>query len=575
MRVVAGILAGSHLGLACLVFFTSTTHVNLLLGRLREELGELRRGALARSVRTLGRESLTFHFVTLLGVLACAAAIRHEYLDLPMDYDEAHSFLNYARRPIYQAIADYNSTNNHLLNTLFMHVQYRLLGQQDWALRLHVLVAGVAVTGATYLLGRVALGAECGLLSASFTAVSYVLVNYSINARGYMWVAWMTIVLLIAAWRILNAASRSLGMDWIVSAVSSVVGLFAAPIMLYAIVAALWLMLAGLARRGRRAIEVLFAGVIWLSAVGTATLWLYAPAFMFRGLEAWRHPFVTPQDWPVWADRVVPAWRLALECWSEGPVPWLATALFGVIGLVALAVLNRRGFMLVVSVPLMTFAIMALQRVTPPPRVFCFVTPLFGLAVAHGVMAIILIICYVPPGTPPPRTFATPSFIACVIAWEICVWGYVHCRNEPLPGSLRPVYLVEDVRERDEPPREGVLDQRWRLCIPDAVELIAALSVGAEPVRVLVVVPADLPFHYYAAKFGLTVPIGGQPQVGERLILLAAVDDEPTVALRLNPSLQIRDPQVLNANWQLVSMAEMAVWQATVAPVEATDASRL
>ena len=51
-----------------------------------------------------------------------------------MAYDEAYSFTNFARRPLVEALSDYNNTNNHLLNTLFMHVMYVLFGQQDWAL---------------------------------------------------------------------------------------------------------------------------------------------------------------------------------------------------------------------------------------------------------------------------------------------------------------------------------------------------------------------------------------------------------------------------------------------------------
>ena len=100
-----------------------------------------------------------FHLVAVVIVVILAAAIRFRYVHAPMDYDEAYSYLNYARRPLYQGLADYNSTNNHLLNTLAMHLADFGFGPREWALRLHVLLAGIGVVATSYVLRRSLLGA--------------------------------------------------------------------------------------------------------------------------------------------------------------------------------------------------------------------------------------------------------------------------------------------------------------------------------------------------------------------------------------------------------------------------------
>lgn len=66
----------------------------------------------------------------------------------------------------------------------------------------------------------------------------------------------------------------------------------------------------------------------------------------------------------------------------------------------------------------------------------------------------------------------------------------------------------------------------------------------------LVALPADLPFHYYAAQRGLAVPIGGQPEPGERLFLVVRPDDSPCEALEHNQLLLFTEAWILEAEWE-------------------------
>ena len=568
-RLVGVALAIGHFALAGLVA-TAATRAGRFLVQFKDEIAT---ASIVRSVGELVRRVIGpgwLHAFTLVVILGLGTGIRVSYLSIPMDYDEAYSFLNYARRPLYQGLADYDSTNNHLLNTLLMHVEYRAFGQREWALRLHVFAAGVVLIAATYVLGRSVVSPEAGLVAAALVAVSDVLINYSVNARGYVWVAWMTVLFLHAVWRIAHAESHSLAVDWLAATVTAVVGLFAAPIMIYSVIGGLGLVAAGLWRRGHSRRALLGVIVAWVLAVGLVTAWLYAPAFAFRGLAAWRHPFVAPQDWGVWLGRFPAAWLLAVRSWSECPAPWLAVAALGGIGLVSMWFLYRRAFWLATTVVAATFLVMAIQRVSPPPRVFSFLTPVFCLVVASGVDAIIRLICYKPDKSSPRASFATPATLACVVVWGLCAWSYNKTRDEPLPGGLRPCFLVEDVAQWRSFDDESGDDQEWRNCVPEAVGLLAAEVHQGGPARVLVGLPADLPFHYYAALIGWTAPIGGTPQPGEQLYLVARGDD-PRRALRENLSLRITDPAVLNAKWQPVGQSDLNIWRAYLEPEPPTD----
>ena len=107
----------------------------------------------------------------------------------------------------------------------------------------------------------------------------------------------------------------------------------------------------------------------------------------------------------------------------------------------------------------------------------------------------------------------------------------------------------------------------WRLSVPSAVaELAAEVRPGD---RVLVALPADLPFHYYAAQRGLAVLIGGQPVPGERLFLVVPSGYPPRDVLEHNQSLGFTDLWVLDADWQRWrELAQLTIYQArTIEPL--------
>jgi hypothetical protein len=121
--------------------------------------------------------------VAELGALTLwAVVLRCFFLSEPMRYDEAYTYLRYASKPIYIG-ATYYSPNNHLFNTVLMHLSTILVGGSPWALRLPTVVAGVLIVPLSYAAVRLCRGSGVGLLMA--VSSSFPLIEYATNARGY------------------------------------------------------------------------------------------------------------------------------------------------------------------------------------------------------------------------------------------------------------------------------------------------------------------------------------------------------------------------------------------------------
>jgi hypothetical protein len=573
LRLIGVGLGIAHGFLASFLLTWGRAGASRFLDELQRQIGSTSPLAMLRRARDGVNHAGWLHIAALVIVIATAVGLRLKFLDVPMDYDEAYSFLNYARRPLYQGLADYNSTNNHLLNTAFMHVAYRVFGPREWPLRLHVLVAGIGVVAATYALGRRLHSRETGLVAAAIVATSYMMINYSVNARGYTWSAWMTVLLVHTFWRIAHAELRPRAVDWFAAGFVFVVGVLAIPTMVYSVAGCVgWLSIRAI-RMDSPPSSTFFGLVVWSVLVGLAAVWLYAPAFVFRGVSAWQHPFVAPQYFSDWVSRVPAAWLYALKSATEGPAHWLVTASFVGVGLVVLALLKRREFSLLVAVPIATLVLMAVQRVTPPPRIFSFLAPLVALVAAGGLVATIQLICLPHQPAAADRSARQVNTVCCILAIALCAWSYSVGRRHLLPGGLRPTFLVEDVAElsleRAGDPTSTSNDQYWRLGVPEAVAMIESYLRPND--RVLVGLPADLPFHFYAARRGWTTPIGGQPIPAERLFLVIRSGEDPRVALRKNLSLGFTDPWILDAKWQSMAIGDLAIWLAHPASGATTE----
>ena len=90
----------------------------------------------------------------LIAIVVVGTAVRLAFLFRPMQLDEAYTYNEYASKPVLDGLSWYTLPNNHLLNTLLIHVSTVVLGNEPWVVRLAALAAGLGLIPATYALTR-------------------------------------------------------------------------------------------------------------------------------------------------------------------------------------------------------------------------------------------------------------------------------------------------------------------------------------------------------------------------------------------------------------------------------------
>lgn len=438
-------------------------------------------------------------YVCLGIILLTGCGLRLANLDNAMAYDEAYTYLNFARRPWYEAIGDYNSTNNHLLNTLLVHISTRIFGPEEWAIRLPVFVVGCGLVLAVFVWVRDWLGSAAGLAASALTAVSPMLVIYSVDARGYMYVALATVVLDATLARIRNASSPR---RWLVAFAAMVFGLCAMPIMVYGVVACLgWYVLLpaepseklpGVRRRSLNAVLLLA-----LSAVAVGIF--YTPAYIFRGLMFLRDPIMQSEMMDTFLMRLAAGWRDAWFRFTEGGVPWWLWMLATAAG--AWALRGRGKFWLRWgALPITVLALNVVQQVAPPARVYLLLVPWLYLLAGSGMLWIV------------ERARLSPRWSSFAVAAAICVTGLLHAWRQPV------LFFPED--------RLGYVS------VPEVVERLKQEVSNSDDAGVLLApLPLDLPAIFYMDRTGFRVSHNEEPRLGQRVWLIARHGETPNDVL--------------------------------------------
>ncbi len=224
----------------------------------------------------------------LLGLGLAAAGIRAAFVARPMSHDEAYTIVAFATRPLWVVLSDYSLPNNHVFHSLLVHFSYLLFGLQPWAVRLPVVVAGVLVVPAGYLLARLLYGRPTALLDAALLAGAPLMVNLSTDARGYILICLFTLLIFSLGVYVQQHKNRA---AWGLIAGLSALGFYTTPIMIYPFGMLLtWLLLAALAGETRPAYDTLrlFFRYLAASAVASGLLaaFLYTPIFFTYGVKA-------------------------------------------------------------------------------------------------------------------------------------------------------------------------------------------------------------------------------------------------------------------------------------------------
>ncbi|MBL9032175.1 MAG: hypothetical protein JNM80_10785 [Phycisphaerae bacterium] len=376
------------------VFFAAATLAALGLARpgtryvrgMVAPAGLLVAEGVARCVRLVRREPMAA--AALLACIAGGLALRLDFIHQGIRCDEATTYMTFASRSLAYGLSDYPAPNNHVFYTLLVHVCTKVLGSEPWVIRLPALAFGVLLIPATFAVSRAVFGRGSAILAAALVAANPYLVQYSVNGRGYSFVALAGVVVLGLVWHAARTGSRA-GVPMLVGVAA--LGFWAIPTMLYPFGACMaWWGLV-LLRQGARGLAARLVDPI-VVGVGTIVLTagLYTPVILVSGLSSLTaNRYVKPASWAEFTSAMSERFAgMVRDATISTPTLVVAILAVGlVVGLVA--GLRGRGAQRGVPVAVVMLAwcagLLLLQRAAPYGRVWTFALPLAAGVVGTGL----------------------------------------------------------------------------------------------------------------------------------------------------------------------------------------------
>lgn len=440
----------------------------------------------------------TLHAVVLLFICVEGLALRLRYLFLPVRYDEAFTYLYYARKPLVVGMSFYSAPNNHVFHTVLVHFAVQLLGNHPWAFRLPALGAGILLLPFSYVaLGKL-YSREAALLAVAFLEASAPLVEYSTDARGYTGICLCFVLLVWLGAELLRAESIS---RWVCFVGVAAVGFYTIPIMLYPFaMVVVWLAVCAWRLRLGTGflLRLLSASVATLISVAI----LYLPVIVVSGPGAlFSNRFVQSRSWSYFRSNILQSFAATWKSWNAA-IPQ-AFAILLLVAFVVGAVLERRArrtpaSLLVGLVPVAL--ILVGQRVVPFERVWLFLIPIyFGVACVGMVTAARAL---------PQSGRWRESYVVAVVAVLVAT---------ALSASVMKTNVVYAADQGKDS------------------EAIAELLKGRLRAgdRVIAEVPLDVPLEYYFGKHMVPTDfLFSDPKVADEFFVVAPIGEAPENVLR-------------------------------------------
>jgi len=365
-----------------LAFIALSTGLFLNRDRLRNYSPRSTTSRLIEEFRNFHRNTTCPHKLVFITIVGVGFVVRLLCIDQPMRSDESWTYLNYVSRNVFHILADYHSPNNHVLHSLLAHAAITLFGDSPIVLRLPALIAGVVSMPVAYWYVFRLSNRDAALIAMALIACWPMLIDYSVNARGYSIVVLFTLIILLAADTIRENGRLS---GFLAFGLTSILGLYAVPSFALSILTAgLWVLL--LASRNQVALPLhILLNRLTFTALGSfaITTCLYLPILVGTGInELFRNDVVTGVGFDFGGIRagVFSIW----DDWHQGIPLFFQLTLGG--GFLSFLVMREwryqsLWFALAASATL----VCVVQRTLGPERIWIFVLPLFLGCAAIGL----------------------------------------------------------------------------------------------------------------------------------------------------------------------------------------------
>jgi hypothetical protein len=387
---------------------------------------------LCRSAGSSLREALKWTAVEgrmiapqIVAVTVLGGVLRGFFLSQPIRVDEATTYLEFVSKPILYGLSYYPAPNNHIFHTLLAHFATLFLGSEPWALRLVAFMAGVAMIPAAALAAIAIKGREAALPAAALVGVCWPWIFYSANARGYTLAGLIFLILIPVCVRL--RMRKDIG-AWVWFVVLAGLGLFAVPVMAYAIVP-LGVWIATSRGAAWRELSVATAGTLaW-------TLLLYAPAFTASGFTAALTPEMTPTQDHALLTRVLQFASALFSNWTLDVPLWAS-----IILLCAAVIGWRSGLLTAIGIAWFIVAL-ATYPVMPYTRVWLWLSLPCLLLIASGM------------GTVLPRRPITDVLLLALVALQgvRIIWSGSILRAQETGAFPDAAQVVRLLKQRWQP----------------------------------------------------------------------------------------------------------------------------
>jgi hypothetical protein len=216
----------------------------------------------------------------LVALMAVASLLDAIGFNRDLWLDEIYTLVRVVRHPIRGIITNYQGDNQHMFYSVLARISVVLFGEHPWTVRLPAVVFGVCAVPALYFLAREVTTRREALLATTLLTVSYHLLWFSQDARGYTGMLFLTLVCTIYLLRGLRSAKWS---NWLIYAVAASLGAYMYLMVVFVVLAhaaiCAWLLLFP-AKNGDCRVRDWKQPAAAMALAGLLTLLLYAPVLL-------------------------------------------------------------------------------------------------------------------------------------------------------------------------------------------------------------------------------------------------------------------------------------------------------
>ena len=335
------------------------------------------------------------HLYTFIGLIILSILLRVFFINKPLNYQEAYNFINYSARSFFNGALKYDTSNNFVLNSIFISIFNYVFGENLWALRFVSFISGILLCPAIYLTGRIYFNKFTALIASGIVAASPILIVYSTTSTGLS-LFLLIIVLFFAIAGYLK--DRDEVIPWVLFVILSVLGFICSPLFFYPFFSIfLWLLISGILKVGLATKKLQVKKVLIYSISSVALSYIfYIPEIMKNGIQN-----ILTLNFPQASSFLMSLKSLILNfniSWSHWNI-WLPIFLGPVFIITILLALiffkkeSKHKYPVIIFI-VITLLLAVLKRINFHTDAFIFILPVLILMASQGIYFIFYKIFY-------------------------------------------------------------------------------------------------------------------------------------------------------------------------------------